>query len=252
MTRHIRTLIVDDEPPARRRLCALLEHENDIEVIGEVGDGQSAVERIVAERPDLLFLDIQIPELSGIEVVEAIGVDEMPAIIFVTAFDEYAVRAFELAAVDYLLKPFDEARFRRAVARARQQLDRSDATAARLAQMLEHWNPTRPTIRLPVKHRGRIQMVALGDVDYITSSGAYVRLHIGAQSHLIRERISALDARLDSTRFVRVHRSLIVNIDRVLELEPLYRGEYVIWLRDGTRLLTGRTYRARVQQAFGL
>lgn len=252
MSRHIRTLIVDDEPPARRRLRALLEPENDIEVIGESGDGQSAVDRIVAERPDLLFLDIQIPERSGIEVVEAIGVDAMPVIIFVTAFDEYAVRAFELAAVDYLLKPFDEPRFRRALARARQQLDRPDATAARLARMLEHWNPAARPTRLPVKQRGRIQMVPLGDVDYITSDGAYVRLHVGAQSHLIRERISALEDRLDPARFVRVHRSLIVNVDRVRELEPLYRGEYVIWLEDGTRLLTGRTYRGRVQQAFGL
>lgn len=252
MNPRIRALIVDDEPPARRRLRALLDEENDIEVIGEVGDGRSAVERIVAARPDLLFLDIQIPELSGMDVVETIGVDAMPAVIFVTAFDEYAVRAFDLAAVDYLLKPFDQARFRRAVARARQQLHHPDVTAARLTRILDRWRATHQPARLPVKQRGRIQMVALADLDYITSSGSYVRLHIGAQSHLIRERISTLEDRLDPARFARVHRSLIVNIERVRELEPLYRGEYVIWLENGTRLLTGRTYRARVQQVFGL
>lgn len=253
MTRRIRTLIVDDEPPARHRLRTLLDGETDIDVIAEAGDGQGAVDLILSERPDLVFLDIQIPEMSGIEVVEAIGLTEMPAVIFVTAFDEYAVRAFDLAAIDYLLKPFDQDRFAQALARARDQLQRPQIVADRLARMLESWESARETAaRLPVKVRGRIHMVPLADVDYIMAAGAYVRLHVGPTSHLIRERISALEARLDPTRFARVHRSLIVSIERVRELEPLFRGEYVIWLQDGTRLVTGRTYRARVQKIFGL
>ena len=251
MTPPIRTLLAEDEPPARRRLRALIERADGLTLVGECGDGRTAVELIRRERPDLVFLDVAMPELSGIEVVEAVGAEHAPAVIFVTAYDEHAVRAFDLAAVDYLLKPFDEERFQRALARAKERLRRPPDPAA-LLRLLEGRAARPGPERLPVRTRDRIRMVPLADVDYIEAVGAYVRVHAGAESHLVRERIGALEARLDPARFARLHRSLIVNVERVRELEPLYRGEYVLWLKDGTRLTTGRSYRERVRELFGL
>jgi two-component system, LytTR family, response regulator len=248
----LRVLIVEDEPPARRRLRALLEEADDIVVVGECGDGTTAVDLITALKPDLVFLDVQIPELNGLEVVEVVGPAHMPAVIFVTAFDQYAVRAFEVAAVDYLLKPFDQERFRQALERGREALDRPDALTARLVHLLDERGRTMAVDRLPVRVGDRIRLLPLTDVDYITAAGSHVRLHAGRETYLVRDSITSLEARLDAGRFARLHRSLIVNTQRVRELEPLYRGEYVVWMHDGTRLVTGRTYRARVQQVFGI
>lgn len=243
----LRVLLVEDEPPARRRLRALLEDEPGITIAGECGEGRAAVEMIRRLEPDVVFLDVELPELNGIEVIEEIGPDAMPCVIFVTAYDEYAVRAFDVHAVDYLLKPFSAARLQRALERARAQTARTAARPS-LAGVVHELRSD----RLAVKQRGRIVLLRLEDVDYVTAEGAYLRIHSGDRTHLIRETISALEARLSGQRFARVHRSLIVNLDRVRELEPLYRGEYVIWLTDGTRLVTGRTYRERIQQVFGL
>jgi two-component system, LytTR family, response regulator len=252
MSSRIRVLVVEDEPPARRRLRALLDEQPDMSVVAECGDGVAAVEFILSQRPDLVFLDVEIPELNGLAVVETVGPANMPPVVFVTAYDQYAVQAFTVSAVDYLLKPFDHERFLQAIGRAREQVRRPDALAERLSALLLERRGTDAGIeRLPVRVGDRIRLVALQDVDYVTAAGSYVRLHAGRDTYLVRDSISSLEARLDS-RFARLHRSLIVNTTRVRELEPLYRGEYVIWMQDGVRLVSGRTYRSRVQEVFGV
>jgi two-component system, LytTR family, response regulator len=249
----LRVLIVEDEPPARRRLRTLLEAQPDVTVVAECGDGASAVELIRSDTPDLVFLDVEIPELNGLAVVHAVGPANMPPVIFVTAYDQYAVRAFDVAAVDYLLKPFDQQRFEQALARAREQARRPGALEDRLTTLLRGAKLAEASVdRLPVRVGDRIRLIPVVDVDYIVAAGNYARLHSGTDSYLVRETISSLEHRLDAGLFARLHRSLIVNTQRVRELEPLYRGEYVVWMKDGTRLVSGRTYRARVQQVFGV
>jgi two-component system, LytTR family, response regulator len=247
----LRVLIVEDEPPARRRLRALLEAQPGITVLAECGDGRTAVEKIESLEPDLVFLDVEIPELNGMEVIDAVGTARMPAVIFVTAYHQYAVQAFDRAAVDYLLKPFDQERFEQALERGRRMLQRPDDLAVRLSALLGDVARSSAD-HLAVRTGERIRMVRVSDIDYVSAAGNYVRIHTGSDSMLLRETISALEDRLDPRLFVRVHRSLVVNRTRVRELEGLYRGEYVLWLHDGTRLVSGRTYRSRIQQAFGI
>lgn len=251
-TGKLRVVIVEDEPPARRHLHSLLASDSDIEVVGECGDGRAAVDVIERAAPDLVFLDIHIPELTGLEVIEAVGVDRMPAVIFVTAFSDYAVRAFELHALDYLLKPFDEQRLRQTLTRARQQLRSHGSLLDSLSELIATMHEHQPPERLAVRHRGRIRLLSFTDIDYLTAEGSYVRVHSDGEAFLLRDSITAMEARLNAASFARVHRSVIVNIERVREMEPLYRGEFAMWLADGTRLVTGRTYRARVQQLFGV
>jgi len=250
----LRTLIVDDEPVARRRMRRLLRADRDVEIVGESGDGAEAVEAIRASVPDLVLLDVQMPELDGFGVVRALTPEQMPEIIFVTAHDRYAVRAFEVHALDYLLKPVDPERLAAALARARTRLvERRKATLdPRLLALLEDLASGRRYLtRLPVKSEGRVLVVDLDDVDWIGAADNYVTLHVGREQHLVRETMGRLERELDPDRFVRIHRSAIVQIDRIAELRPDFHGEFAVRLRDGTTLTLSRTYRAKVEAALG-
>lgn len=251
----IRTLIVDDEPLARERLRALLQGEADVELIGECRDGEEAVNTIRREIPDLVFLDVQIPERDGFEVIAAVGPDNAPVVVFVTAYDQYALHAFEVHAVDYLLKPFDEERFHKALARARTALQSrkggGEVGEKLLALLQDLKAPPGYLERLVVKSAGRLFFLRTSEISWVESAGNYVCLHVGGESHLLRETMTGLEARLDPGRFVRIHRTAIVNIDEVKELQPLFHGEYQVVLRDGTQLTLSRGYRDRLQEVIG-
>jgi two-component system LytT family response regulator len=250
----IRTLIVDDEPLARHRLRALLDGDPDIAIVGESGDGQQAVADMQELRPDLLFLDVQMPVLDGFEVLEALTGEPMPVVIFVTAYDRYAVKAFEVHALDYLLKPFDKDRFAAALQRAKDHVRRAESAnlEARLRKLLQTV-PNRPGVsdRLVVKSGGRIYFVRTDDIDWIEAAGNYVRLHVGKEEHLLRQSLSALESKLDASRFVRIHRSTIVNVERIRELQPAFHGDYVIILHDDTELALSRSCRDKLEEALG-
>jgi two-component system LytT family response regulator len=251
----IRALIVDDEPLAREGIRELTRAADDVRVIGECTNGRDAVEVIRRERPDLLFLDVQMPEMDGFKVLDALVEEEMPpVVVFVTAYDEYALRAFEVHALDYLLKPLDPNRFAQALARAREQLElkRKGATSGRIVEMLQEMR-SRPEYldRFLVKSRGRVHFIDAADIDWIEAAGNYVKLHTQDEDHLIRETMAALEERLDPRQFLRIHRSSIVNIDRVNELHPMFNGEYTVVLKDGTELTLSRTYRSKLQGRLG-
>lgn len=243
----IRVLIVDDEPIARRGIRQQLRGEADLAVIGESGDGAAAINAITELAPDLVFLDIQMPEVGGFDVIEAIGVARMPAVVFVTAYDEHALRAFDVHAVDYVLKPIDRHRLRTAVERARRRLAHAPGQLDRriAAALGELGRPAQDYAkRLAIKGDGRVILVDVGEVDRLEAAGNYVEVHSGARHHLVRETMTSLEARLDPARFVRVSRSSIVNADRVRELQPMFSGDFVVVLRDGTKVAGGRRYRA--------
>jgi two-component system, LytTR family, response regulator len=246
----IRALIVDDEKLARKRIRRLLASEADVEVIGESANGEEAAGAIAEFRPDLLFLDIQMPRMDGFALLESIGIERIPIVIFVTAYDEYAVRAFEVHAFDYLLKPFDRKRFRETVQRARMQLRRTQTgdLNERLHALLESLHARkRAAERIPVKTAGHVVFVKTQSIDWIEAADNYVCLHCGAETHALRETMNALEARLDANRFARIHRSTIVNVDRIKEMQPWFRGEYLVVLRDGTQLTMSRSYRERLK-----
>jgi two-component system, LytTR family, response regulator len=246
----LRVLIADDEPLVRERLRTLLAARNDCSLIAECADGGSAVRTIMERRPDIVLLDVQMPELDGFEVVDALPDDVRPAVIFVTAYDEYAVRAFEVNAVDYLLKPVEPARFRAAIDRVAQRPVESAADPSQpdLGTLLAEIRALRGYgERLVVRDGHRVTFVGADDIDWIEAAGNYVRLHAGGRTHLMRETMKTVEARLNPERFVRVHRSAIVNVDRIAEMEPHFHGEYVLRLRDGTRLTTSRSYGDRVR-----
>jgi two-component system LytT family response regulator len=255
----LRVLIADDEPLGRQRLRALLEAEPDIEVVGECTDGPSAVTAIRQQRPDLLFLDVHMPELDGFGVLEAMGEDRPPGVIFVTAYDKYALRAFEVHALDYLLKPFDRERFLKTLERARAQIARPPTTGvneqlrAWLAEMREQ--PDRAgkkyLDRVVIKSTSRVFFLRVEEIDWIEAAANYLKLHVGRESHLLRETMNGLEARLDPEKFLRIHRSTIVNIERIQELQPWFHGDYVVLLRDGTKLTLSRGYRQKLQDLFG-
>jgi two-component system LytT family response regulator len=247
----LRALIVDDETVARRRIRRLLAAEPDVVVAGECADGAAAVDAMTTERPDLTFLDVQMPELDGFGVLRRIDPAALPAIIFVTAFDAYALRAFEVHAIDYLLKPFTAERFRLALDRARERIRRStaDAGLASLAGALR--GRPRYLSRLSVRAASRIILVDLATVDWIEAADNYVRLHAGSREYLLRETLARLEQRLDPERFVRIHRSAIVQVDRVSELHPASHGDMEVVLRNGTVLTLSRTWRDHVQGLFG-
>jgi len=251
----VRTLIVDDEPLARERLRALLQAEADVEIVGECRDGREAVDAIGRETPDLVFLDIQIPDLDGFQVIEAVGPEKAPVVVFVTAYDTYALQAFEVHAVDYLLKPFDEERFQKALARARTAVQSRRAggeVGEKLLALLQDLRAPHGYLeRLVVKSAGRLFFLRTLEIGWIESAGNYVCLHVSGESHLLRETMTALEAKLDPARFVRIHRTAIVNIDEVKELQPLFHGEYQVLLRDGTQLTLSRGYRDRLQEVIG-
>jgi two-component system LytT family response regulator len=248
----MRTLVVDDEPLARERLRGLLRGEPDVECVGECANGREAVEAIRSQKPDLVFLDVEMPVLDGLGVIEEIGAELMPAVIFVTAYDRYALRAFEIHALDYLLKPFDRERFQEAVRRARERVQRARGGDGGLAGLLEESRGARkPADRLVIKSGGRVFFVKTEDIDWIEAAGNYARVHVGSEIHLLRETMNALEARLDGDKFLRIHRSTIVNIERIQELQPWFHGDYVVILHDGTQLTLSRGYRQKVQELFG-
>jgi two-component system LytT family response regulator len=248
-------MIVDDEPIARARVLSLLSEEADIEIVGECSSGAEAVSAITETSPDLIFLDVQMPELDGFDVARAFEPDRMPAVVFVTAFDHYALRAFEIQAADYLLKPFSAQRFKLALSHARDQLaQRQVSTLGRqlmalLPEMSRRQSPARD--RLVVKSSGRVYFVPTADIDWCEAAGNYVCLHVGPQSHLVRETMAHLESHLDPQQFVRIHRSTIVNVDRIQELRSSFNGEHVVLLRGGTRLTLSRGYREALQARLG-
>ena len=263
----IRVVVSDDEPIARRRIRRFLRNESDVDVVAECANGREAITAIREHHPDLVFLDVQMPEVDGFGVVSEVGVDSMPAVIFVTAYDEYAVKAFEVHAMDYLLKPFDAERFRSAFQRARDHIDRVTTAEAgrRLKTLLEQVlteekvdvgqrapgsSPSaqpRYIDRLMVKSDGRVFFVKLSEVDWFEASGNYVRIHVGKTSHLIRETMNGIEGVLNPSMFARIHRAVIVNLDRIKELQPWFAGDYVVILRDGRQLKLSRTYREQLQ-----
>lgn len=251
-TKRIRALIVDDEPLGRTVIREMLRGDADIEIIGECANGHEAVELISRTRPELLFLDVQMPEVDGFEVLSAL--DELPLVIFVTAYDQYAVRAFDVHAVDYLLKPFDRDRFGKAVQRAKAQLKQThnDAVNERILALLEEQKAkTRYLERLVVKANGRVFFLKASEVDWIEAEGNYVCLHVRKDSYLLRETLSSLEAQLDPQKFPRIHRSQIVNVERIRELQPWSHGEYHVILHDGTQLTLSRSYRERLHELLG-
>ena len=244
----MRVLIVDDEPIARRGVRLQLEGERDVEVVGECANGLEAVTAIQERAPDLVFLDVQMPEMDGFEVIEAVGVERMPAVVFVTAYDTYAIRAFDVHAVDYLLKPFDRDRFRQALHHARSHLG---AVPHNLSEQLRalldaHLAGRKHLERLVVKSAGRIFFLDVADVDWIEAADNYAELHVGKQSHLVRHTLASLEARLDPERFVRIRHSTIVNVRKVKELRPSSTGEFDVVLLSGTVLESSRRYRKRL------
>ncbi len=245
----IRTLIADDEPLARDRLRQLLEAEAEIEIIGECADGAEAVAAIQKESPDLVFLDVQMPELDGFGVLEAIGSQPMPVIVFVTAHDRFALRAFEVHAVDYLLKPFDRERFQAALRHATEHARNKAAgihTEPQTAVLTQLRPGTKPLDRLAVKSGAHIIWVTLADIDWIESADNYVELHVGSKSHLLRETLNALEERLPAEKFVRVSRSAMVNPHRIKELRRMLYGGYEITLINGVILTLSRRYRDKL------
>lgn len=249
----VRALIADDEPLARERLRMLLANEDWLEVIEEVGDGMGAITAIQKLRPDLVFLDIQMPGATGFEVIDAIGADDMPHVVFVTAYDKYALKAFDVHAIDYLLKPFDKDRFKSGLAKARQQLEKRPAEELerRLLELVQDLRPSTKMDRFVIKSGGRVFFIRAEDIDWIEAAGNYVKLHVGNEAHLFRETMNALEARLNPATFYRIHRSHIVNIERVRELQPWFNGEYVVFLKDNTRLTLSRGYREKLQERIG-
>lgn len=251
----IRTLIVDDEALARRGIRQYLALEPDIEVVGECSDGLAAIDAIAALQPDLVFLDISMPEADGFDVVAAVGPDSMPATIFVTAYDQYAVRAFEIHALDYLLKPVEPERMRAALARARAQLSaKPDDLAARVAAVLGELGagPARRYVRrLAVKKAGRVLLVDIDEVMRFEATGNYIEVHTRERMHLLRETLSGLEARLDPDGFVRVSRSSIVNARHIRELQPQFSGDFVLVLTDDSEVQGSRRYRDGIEALFG-
>jgi len=235
----IRTLVVDDEPLARSNLAVLLRLDLEIEIVGECGSGAEALAEIRRAKPDLVFLDVQMPECDGFDVLELLGKDLPPAVVFVTAYDQYALRAFEAGALDYLLKPFDNTRFARALGRAKERIAHGR-------------NSLRTVERLAVKSAGRICFLKLSDIDWIEAADYYACLQVGTKTHLLRRSLSELERELDRTVFCRIHRSTIVNLDRVRGLLLSEDGEYQVLLENGARLRLSRRYRKQLQSRLGV
>jgi len=236
----LRVVIVDDEPLARERVRTFLTEETDVEIVAECGDGAEAVSQIEKLRPDVLFLDVQMPRLNGFEVLEAIDAAAIPIVIFTTAHDDHAIRAFEVSAVDYLLKPFKQPRFRKALERARAQLRTVTDDAKgdpQLSKLLSQWREeSGGGPRVMVKSPDRILFLKPDEIDHIEACGNYVVLHSGKEKHIVRETMTAMETRLSNSGFMRINRSVILNLSRIKELQPMAAGEYVVILKTGVKL----------------
>lgn len=259
----IRVLVVDDEPLARERILDLLAHEQGVEVIGTADNGTAAVDAIRAQRPDLVFLDVQMPGKTGLDVVREIGPDAMPATIFVTAFDQYALRAFEVAALDYLVKPFDDERFEQSFRRARQLIELREIGKLReqlLAVLRQDSSNQQPATsnqqsfleRIAVEMRGKVRVVPVEQIDYITASGPYAELHTGDRTHIIRETMNTLEERLDPKQFIRIHRSAIVRLNLVDTMLRGAGGDYEVVLKSGLKLPVSRSRREELERRLGV
>ena len=257
MAGKIKTIIVDDEPLARRNLRVLLERDPQIEIVEECRNGREAVKAINTLSPDLIFLDIQMPEMDGFDVLAHVGPEHIQAIIFVTAFDQYALKAFDVHALDYLLKPFDDERFARALERAKSQIAAREINqlSERLLALLEERETERTgakreeryLTRFMIKASSRMMLLKVDEIDFIEADGNYAKLHAGRKTHLLREKMNDLEGRLDPAKFVRIHRSIIVNLERIKEMHPHFNGDYVVVLEDGRQLRLSRTRREQLE-----
>ena len=248
----IRTLIVDDMLLARNRVRRHLEQDPDIEIVGESSSGRDAIDAILSLEPDLVFLDVQMPEVGGFDVLEAVGVERVPAVVFVTAYDQFALKAFEMHALDYLLKPFDAPRMAHAVARAKRQVRRRDTeeAAGRLDALLTQLGSgARHPRRIAIKSDGRTVFLPVEEIDFMEAAGNYIRIQAGSDAHMIRDKISEMEERLQSAGFVRIHRSTLVNAERIREMHPLFNGDQTVVLSNGRKLTMSRTYRESVMAA---
>jgi two-component system LytT family response regulator len=250
----IRALVVDDEPLARKCVRRFLQNNTEVAVVAECGDGGSAVAAILSKKPDLVFLDVQMPEMDGFEVVHTVGIDRMPAIIFITAYDRYALRAFDANALDYLLKPFGRERFERALARAKVRIlgNSGRDEARRILAGLEQVQTSQGYgERLPIAENGRIVFVKTKDIDWIEADGNYACLHVGSRGHELRETLTNLESKLNPCDFLRIHRSAIVNVHRIKEIQPWFRGYHLVVLENGKELRMSR-YQHDVAERLGL
>jgi len=240
----LKVAIVDDEPLALQRLRRLVSEQADLRLVGEGKSGMEAVSLINSQRPDVVFLDVQMPELDGFGVLDVIGPEQMPAVVFVTAFDEYAVNAFNANAIDFLLKPYDTSRFLAALGKIRKSAGNGHSNVTTLAQTIRR-------DRFVIRADGRYIMLKPREIEYIEAAGNYLQLHVGDKQFTVRETMASLETRLDNQRFVRIHRSTLINLDHVKELEATFHGEYVITLRNGQRVTLSRTYRSKLEQILG-
>ncbi len=250
----VRAIIVDDEPPGRQKIREMLKNEPDVELVAECTNGPEAVDAIRAKSPNLVFLDIQMPGLDGFGMLEALGNNHVPVVIFVSTYDQYALQAFEVHALDYLLKPFDKQRFQHSLRQAKTQIEKEKQGNfhQRLLSLLEGLGAARKHAnRLVVRSWGRVFFLKTDEIDWIEAAGNYVRLHVGTDTHLFRETMRAIQKKLDPNQFIRIHRSTFVNIEKIKELQPWFHGEYVVILRDGTQLTMSRSYRNNLPELLG-
>lgn len=254
-------IVADDEKIARRRLVRLIEETGDAEVVAACAGGREAVAQTIALQPQLLFLDVQMPDLDGFGVLNELAGKASPATVFVTAFDQYAVRAFDVHAVDYLLKPFDTTRFREAFARGKERVDgngRASAHDERIRALVQDYVAAatqqaqrQPLDRVAVKVDGVLKIVRTADVDWWETDGNYMRLHVAGGSHLIRMTAASIEPQLDPRAFIRIHRRYIVNVDRIVEVQPWFAGDAIVVLRNGAKIRLSRTYRERLHSRLG-
>ena len=250
----IKALIADDEALARRFICRMLKDDHDVEIVGECSNGREAVAMIRKQNPDLVFLDVQMPEMDGFAVLESIGTERLPEIIFATAYEQYAIRAFELHALDYLLKPFDQARFKDAIKHAKERFrsERRNEGRTQISALLESIkNKPQYLDRLMIKAAGRITFLSIDEINWIEADDKYVHLHTGKITPMVRQTLSAMETQLDPQKFRRVHRSAIVNVGRIKELQPLFSGDHSILLEDGTKLTLSRNYKDKLFEFLG-
>jgi two-component system LytT family response regulator len=249
----IRTLIIDDEPLARKRVNQLLASAEEFQVIGEARNVAEAVSACLELRPDLVFLDVEMPDGSGFDALEKLSAENMPAVVFVTAYDQYTIKAFDVYAVDYLLKPFSEERFHQAAARVRERLSRAsdEDLNQQIKNLLSHLKTNRDFLdRMVINHKDRLLIVPVKEVEWVTAYGNYLKVHTGGKTYLLRDTISNLSEQLDPAIFLRIHRSTIVNAERIKEFQPMFGGQYSVILKDGSEFALSRNYRKEVLSRF--